>query len=97
MGQSFSKEFKQAAVAKAEASGNISQTARELGLSSKSLNRWVNEARKEREFDIEGASAKELAKRVQELEKQLRVREQQMEILKKAISIVSQENESGSG
>ena len=38
---SYSESYKLEAVAKAEASGNISQTARELGISSKTLHAWI--------------------------------------------------------
>ena len=47
-------------------------------------------------MNVEEASAKELAARVRELEKQLGVRDAQIEVLKKAIGIVSQGEENGS-
>ena len=39
----YSETYKREAVAKAEASGNVSQTARELGISNKSLHRWIKQ------------------------------------------------------
>jgi transposase-like protein len=35
------ESYKREAVAKAEASGNVSQAARELGISNKSLRDWI--------------------------------------------------------
>ena len=37
----FSEQYKREAVAQAAASGNISQTARALGISNKSLHSWI--------------------------------------------------------
>jgi transposase-like protein len=42
----YSESCKREAVAKAEASGNISQTARELGISNKSLHAWIEVLKK---------------------------------------------------
>ena len=39
-GSRFSDTYKREAIAKAEMSGNISQTARELGISDKTLHGW---------------------------------------------------------
>ena len=39
----YSEAYKREAVAKAEASGNVSQTARELGISNKSLHAWIKQ------------------------------------------------------
>jgi hypothetical protein len=45
---------------------------------------------------VETASTKELAARVRQLERQLAVREGQIEVLKKAIGIVSEAERNGS-
>ena len=90
----YTAAYKREAVAKAKTSGNVSQTARELGISNKSLHEWIKQFGEP--LNIEEASAKELAVRVHELEQQLRVREAQIEVLKKAIGIVSQGKENGS-
>ncbi|MFZ4813270.1 MAG: transposase [Phototrophicaceae bacterium] len=37
----FNEEYKRSVVVKAKTSGNVTQTARELGISSKSLYRWI--------------------------------------------------------
>lgn len=39
----YSESYKREAVAKAEANGNVSQTARELGISNKSLHEWIRQ------------------------------------------------------
>ncbi|GAB5493710.1 MAG: hypothetical protein Phog2KO_39250 [Phototrophicaceae bacterium] len=39
-GSRFSDTYKKEAVSKAEASGNVSQTARELGISDKTIHNW---------------------------------------------------------
>jgi len=90
----YTEAYKREAVAKAKTSGNVSQTARELGISNKSLHEWIKQFSEP--LNIEEANAKELAARVRELEKQLSVREAQIEVLKKAIGIVSQGEENGS-
>ncbi len=86
----FSESYKQEAVAKAKASGKVSQTARELGISNKTLHVWMKQDAPSSSLDLSEASPHELAARVRQLEQQLSVRDKQVEVLKKAISIVSQ-------
>ena len=90
----YSEGYKREAVAKAEASGNVSQTARELGISNKSLHTWIKQYGDP--LDVETASVKELSARVRQLERQLAMREGQIEVLKKAIGIVSEVEKNGS-
>ena len=92
---SFSEAYKREAVAQAAASGNISQTARVLGISNKSLHSWIKQYGEPKVVDPETASARELSARVRQLEKQLAVRERQIEVLKKAIGIVSEAEGNG--
>ena len=80
-GRRFSESYKREAAAKAEASKNISQTARELGISSKSLYRWVSEYGEQKPLKEDEATSAELAARVHQLEKQLAVREEQIRVL----------------
>jgi transposase-like protein len=42
-GTRFDEAFKREAVVKAEGSGNVSQTARELGISGKTLHSWMKQ------------------------------------------------------
>jgi len=92
----YTAAYKREAVVKAQTSGNVSQTARELGISNKSLHKWIKQCGKPKELNTNEASAQELAARVRELEQQLSVREAQIEVLKKAIGIVSQGQGNGS-
>jgi len=85
----YSESYKREAVAKAEASGNVSQTARELGISNKSLHAWIKHYGQP--LEVETASVKELSVRV----RQLAMREGQIEVLKKAIGIVSEAEKNG--
>jgi transposase-like protein len=89
----YSESYKREAVAKAQASGNVSQTARELGISNKSLHTWIKQYGER--LDIDNASVKELSARVRQLERQLAMREGQIEVLKKAIGIVSEAERNG--
>ena len=89
-----SESYKREAVTKATASGNVSQTARELGISNKSLHAWIKQYGEP--LDIDNASVKELSAQVRQLERQLAMREGQIEVLKKAIGIVSQDEKNGS-
>lgn len=93
MSQHYNEDYKRAAVAKAKASGNVSQTARELGISNKSLHGWIKDYGEP--LDVNTASEKELATRVRQLERQLAIREGQIEVLKKAIGIVSETDANG--
>lgn len=89
----YSESYKREAVAKAQASGNVSQTARELGISNKSLHGWIKQYGEP--LEVETASVKELSARVRQLERQLAMREGQIEVLKKAIGIVSEAEQNG--
>ena len=89
----YSESYKREAVTKAKASGNVSQTARELGISNKSLHAWIKAYGAP--LDVETANAKELAARVRQLERKLAMREGQIEVLKKAIGIVSEAERNG--
>ena len=89
----YSESYKREAVAKAEASDNVSQTARELGISNKSLHDWIKQYGAP--LDVDTASVKELSARVRQLERQLVMREGQIEVLKKAIGIVSEAEKNG--
>jgi len=93
MSQHYNEAYKREAVAKAKASGNVSQTARELGISNKSLHEWIKVYGPP--LDVNTASEKDLAARVRQLERQLAVREGQIAVLKKAIGIVSEAEANG--
>lgn len=92
----YTEAYKREAVAKAKTKGNVSQTARELGISNKSLHEWIKQFGEAKPVNRDEASVQALAARVRELEKQVSVRDQQIEVLKKAIGIVSQDERNGS-
>lgn len=95
-GSRFSDTYKREAIAKAEMSGNVSQTARELGISDKTLHGWKNKFGKSKVVNVSETTSADLAARVAQLERQLAIRDEQIEVLKKAISIVSQPEQNGS-
>ena len=74
--RSSSESYKREAVAKAEASGSVSRTARELGISNKTLHAWIKQYGEP--LDVDNASVKELSARALQLERQLALREGQM-------------------
>lgn len=86
----FTEEYKREAVRQAESSGNVSQTARNLGMSAKSLHDWIKQFGTKPKRDAETASQAELNARIRQLEHRLEQKERQIEVLKNAISIVSQ-------
>jgi len=88
MSQHYTEAYKREAVTKAKASSNVSRTARELGISNKTLHAWIKDYGEP--LDVNTANEKELAARVRQLERQLALREGQIEVLKKAIGIVSE-------
>jgi len=88
--QRYTEDYKRAAVQQAENNGNVSQTARELGISTKSLHNWIRTYGTPQPFMVDSASPSEMAAQIRQLHKQLAEKERQIEVLKKAISIVSQ-------
>jgi transposase-like protein len=62
-----------------------------LGISNKSLHAWIKQYGEP--LDMETARQKELAARIRQPERQLAMREGQIEVLKKAIGIVSQDEQ----
>ena len=96
--RTYSDEFKAEAVKKiADNNGNISATAKQLGIAMQTLSNWQNKANKgklvgTKQYDPELMSALEEVKR---LKRQLKVAEEEREILKKAASILSENPELG--
>lgn len=90
----FTEEFKREAVRKAEASQNVSRTARELGISNKTLHQWITQFGQRRTLDVNTATMSEMSARIRELERTVAQKEATIQVLKKAISIVSQEKPS---
>ena len=93
-GSQFTEEFKREAVRKAEASQNVSRTARELGISNKTLHQWMKQFGQAEVLDLNTATMSELSARIRALERTVAQKEATIQVLKKAISIVSQEQPS---
>lgn len=84
--KTYSKEFKLEAVRLAEANGNLSRAARELGIAVSMLRRWKKQLEENREQAFPGKGTprdEELA----QLRRKLRRLEEENAILKKAVGI----------
>jgi transposase-like protein len=95
-GSQFTEEFKREAVRKAEASQNVSRTAHELGISNKTLHDWIKQFERRQKLDLNTATMSELSARIRELERAVAQKDATIGVLKKAISIISQEKPSAS-
>jgi transposase-like protein len=95
-GSQYTEAFKREAVRKAEASQNVSRTARELGISNKALHQWKKQFGQAQMLDVNTATMSELSAQIRELERTVAQKEATIQVLKKAISIVSQEKPSDS-
>jgi transposase-like protein len=82
-GTQFDEGFKREAVVKAEGGGNVSQTARVLGIGGKTLHSWMKQYSQHQPLDVNEASPEQLLARVRELEKALLLSEKKVEVLKK--------------
>ncbi len=89
-GSQFTEEYKREAVRKAETSQNVSRTARELGISNKTLHDWLKVFGQPQQLDLNTATLSELSARVRQLERAVAEKEATIAVLKKAIAIVSQ-------
>ena len=85
--RTYSAEFKAAAVKKiADNNGNISATAKQLGIAMQTLSNWNNKANKGKlngteQYDPDLMTA---LQEIKQLKRQLKVAEEEREILKKA-------------
>ncbi|WP_235848887.1 MULTISPECIES: transposase [Bacillaceae] len=93
----YSQEYKEYVVKLVLEEGRkTTELAYELEISPKSVSRWVREAREELRSKSEGeeyVTPKELKKIKAEYEKQLREKEEENEILKKAMHIFTRNQE----
>jgi transposase len=86
--RSFSREYKLEAVRAAERSGNVAQTARDLGIRPNLIHRWKRELSDggHRAFPGHGTPRDEELARLRRENKRL---QQELAIIKKALGIVS--------
>ena len=88
----YSEEFKRDTVQLIESSDKpVAQIAREMGIHESQLYKWRRRYGKKREEDQTGRSREELEAEVKELKREVLRLSQERDILKKAISIFSQE------
>ena len=81
----YTKEFKLQAVQLAEKKGSIPKTAKELGISDKSLYSWVREQKLDSPDSFRGRGNRTAeAEKIRQLERELRDLKETNEILKKA-------------
>ncbi|CAA9245260.1 MAG: hypothetical protein AVDCRST_MAG56-1660 [uncultured Cytophagales bacterium] len=85
--KNYSKEFKEQAIRLAHQHGNQSQTARDLGVPSSVLGRWMKELKEdpEKAFPGKGYSKEEELRQLQRENQRLK---ETVEILKKAVGIL---------
>ena len=85
--RSYSDEFKSEAVKKvADNNGNISATAKQLGIAMQTLSNWHNKANQGKLMGTEQYDPDLMAaiQEIKQLKRQLKVAEEEREILKKA-------------
>ena len=88
----YDKTFKEDAVKLSLERKNVSELAQELGIDPLLLYRWRKEYQKKGESGFPGKGVQSLSEesqRIRELEKRLNDSEIELEILKKALSIIS--------
>jgi transposase len=88
----YDRQFKEDAVKLSLERGNLSAVARDLGIDVKMLRRWKSEYEQFKGVSFQGSGVIRLTeeqKRIRQLEKDLRNRTLELEILKKALGIIS--------
>ena len=86
--KTYSKEFKLEAVRLAETNGNLSQTARDLGIHQSMLGKWKRQFKDHGQQAFPG-SGKPKDEELAHLRKELKRLEEENAILKKAVGIFS--------
>ena len=88
----YSREFKENAVKLSYERSNVSDLARELGLRANMLYRWREESQIKGKESFPGNGRQSVTSEYEELlelRKQLKRKEMELEILKKAVGIIS--------
>lgn len=88
----YDKQFKERAVKLSYERGSVLQAAQELGISDSSLGKWRKDFETYGDNSFPGKGNERLTdeqRRIKELEKELKDRELDLEILKKAIAFFS--------
>ncbi|MER5690063.1 transposase [Streptomyces sp. NPDC002205] len=97
MSKRYTSEFKRDAVALVRSSGrNVTEVARELGVSPEGLRGWVKQAKVDRGEGVPGALTTAEKEELQRLRRENREQQQTIEILKKAaLDSTGQSNSAG--
>jgi len=98
--RNYTKQYKENAVSLCKARGNTAAVARELGIWPSTLRRWKKEKRAYAHNSFPGHGKAKLTddqKRIVSLQKKLKDKELELEILKKAISIFSKSDRKNIG
>ena len=96
MGRTFSKAFKENAVKLSYERSSIKELAKELGILPNLLSKWRKEQSEYGSASFQGRGVERLTdeqRRIKELEKSLKNKELELEILKKAIAVFSKIDE----
>jgi transposase len=91
--KSYDRAFKENAVQLSFERSNQSALARELGINPKNLSRWREEYEQFQEKSFQGSGVARLSdedKEIRRLRKELHDKKLELEILKKAMGIISQ-------
>ncbi|MFI6063559.1 transposase [Streptomyces sp. NPDC051286] len=92
MSKRYTSEFKRDAVALVRSSGrNVTEVARELGVSPEGLRGWVKQAKTDRGEGVPGALTTAEKEELQRLRRENREQQQTIEILKKAAAFFAKE------
>ncbi|MFF7641354.1 transposase [Streptomyces canus] len=92
MSKRYTPEFKRDAVALVRSSGrNVTEVARELGVSPEGLRGWVKQAKTDRGEGAPGALTTAEKGELQRLRRENREQQQTIEILKKAAAFFAKE------
>lgn len=83
----YSQEFKQGAVDLVKSGKSIASVARDLGVTTTSIRHWVNQEAKSNTDDY--VRIKELEAEIKKLNKEMKDKDETIEILKKATAIFS--------
>ena len=93
--RTYSKEFKAEAVKKiADNNGNISATAKQLGIAMQTLSNWQNKANQGKLLGTEQYDPEHMAaiQEIKQLKRQIKVAEEERDILKKATAYFAKHN-----
>jgi transposase len=92
--RTYTKEFKLEAIQLAESrDGNVSEVARNLGISANVLNRWIREYHADKQYSFRKlGKMNKPDEELRQLRKELADTKMERDILKKALAVFSRQN-----